>query len=56
MPTYAVKIGEIDLQTERPITDEDRKRAIEYIESGRVRVVCIEAEDGIDMYLNLRTS
>lgn len=53
MPTYAVKIGEIQLQAGRPITQEDRKRAKEHIESGRVRVIWLEAGDGTDLFIDL---
>lgn len=28
MPTYAVKIGEVFLQSDKPITEEERKQAI----------------------------
>lgn len=53
MPTYAVKIGELQLQAGRPITQEDQKRAKEHIESGRVRVIWLEGEDGTDLFINL---
>jgi hypothetical protein len=53
MKRYAVKIGEITLQAERPITTQDQERAKEWIESGRVRIISIEMEDRVEMYANL---
>lgn len=34
MPTYAVKIGEIVLKSEAPITQEDRKAALRELRHG----------------------
>lgn len=53
MPMYSVKIGEIHLTAERPLTSEDRKQAKEWLESGRVPIIMVEAADGVEMYAEL---
>lgn len=39
MPTYTVKLGEIYLTSDAPISQEDRKRAIEHLKRHPVEAV-----------------
>lgn len=50
MKRYAIKIGEIIVSSENPVTEEQRKKATEYVASGRLR---IDVEPGVTVELSV---